>query len=111
MRDFIKNKNMFRYFLPVLCILLAPAAFSQYHTDKKLQLQLKALTDSFHGVAGVYVLNLRTGHEAAINADTVFPTASIVKIPILAGIFDKISQGAYTYHQALVYHEIGRAHV
>jgi beta-lactamase class A len=105
MRDFIKNKNMFRYFLSVLCILLAPAAFSQYHTDKKLQLQLKALTDSFHGVAGVYVLNLRTGHEAAINADTVFPTASIVKVPILAGIFDKINQGAYTYHQALVYHD------
>jgi beta-lactamase class A len=105
MRDFIKNKNMFRYFLPVLCILLAPAAFSQYHTDKKLQLQLKALTDSFHGVAGVYVLNLRTRHEAAINADTVFPTASIVKVPILAGIFDKINQGAYTYHEALVYHD------
>ena len=105
MRDFIKNKNMFRYFLPVLCILLAPAAFSQYHTDKKLQVQLKALTDSFHGVAGVYVLNLRTGHEAAINADTLFPTASIVKVPILAGIFDKINQGAYTYHEALVYHD------
>src|ERR1700722_18367331 len=104
MRDFIKNENMFRYFLLLLCILPA-AAFSQYHTDKKLQLQLKALTDSFHGVAGVYVLNLRTGHEAAINADTIFPTASIVKIPILVGIFDKINQGAYTYHQALVYHD------
>lgn len=105
MQVFIKNKNMLRYFLSVLCILLAPAAFSQYHTDKKLQLRLKALTDSFHGVAGVYVLNLRTGHEAAINADTIFPTASIVKVPILAGIFDKINQGVYTWHEALVYHD------
>ena len=57
------------------------------------------------GLPGVYVLNLRTGREAAINADTVFPTASIVKIPILIGIFDKIAQGAYTYHQALVYRD------
>jgi beta-lactamase class A len=107
MRDFIKNENMRRYFLLLLlaAILLAPAAFSQYHTDQKLQLQLKALTDSFHGVAGIYVLHLRTGHEAAINADTLFPTASIVKIPILAGIFAQINQGAYTYHQALVYHD------
>ncbi len=84
---------------------LAHSAFSQYHTDKTLQLRLKALTDSFHGVAGVYVYNLRTGREAAVNADTVFPTASIVKIPILIGIFDKIGQGAFTYHQSLIYRD------
>jgi beta-lactamase class A len=91
--------------LIVLCVLLPHPALPQYHTDKKLGAQLRALTDTFHGVAGVYVLNLRTGREAGINADTVFPTASIVKIPILAGIFDKITQGAYTYHQALVYRD------
>lgn len=85
--------------------LLTQTVFAQYKTNKKLQTQLKALTDSFHGVAGVYVLNLKTGKEAAINADTIFPTASIVKIPILVGIFDKISQGVYTYHQAMVYHD------
>ena len=78
---------------------------AQYHPDKKLQSQLKTLTDSFHGVAGVYVLNLKTWREAAINADTIFPTASIVKIPILVGVFDKIAQGVYTWHQPLVYHD------
>lgn len=56
-------------------------------------------------MAGVYVLNLRSNHEAAINADTIFPTASIVKVPILVGIFDKIAQGVYTWHQPLVYHD------
>lgn len=84
---------------------MVQTARAQYRTDKKLQLQLKDLTDSFHGVAGVYVLNLRTGREAAINADTIFPTASIVKIPILVGIFDKIAQGAYTFHQPMVYRD------
>jgi beta-lactamase class A len=86
-------------------ILLPRPVYPQYRTDKKLEARLRALTDTFHGVAGVYVLNLRTGREAAINADTVFPTASIVKIPILIGIFDKIVQGAYTYHQALTYRD------
>ena len=73
--------------------LLTQTTYAQYRTDKKLQAQLKALSDSFHGVAGVYVLNLKTGREAAVNADTIFPTASIVKVPILVGIFNKIAQG------------------
>jgi beta-lactamase class A len=89
----------------LLASLLSPYALPQYHTDKRLETQLRALTDTFHGVAGVYVLNLRTGREVAINADTVFPTASIVKIPILVGIFDRIAQGAYTWHQPLVYRD------
>jgi beta-lactamase class A len=91
--------------LILLGTLLPHPALPQYRTDKKLEARLKALTDTFHGVAGVYVLNLKTGREVAINADTIFPTASIVKIPILAGIFDKIAQGAYTWHQALVYRD------
>ena len=76
-----------------------------HRTDDRLTARLHALTDTFHGTAGVYVLNLRTGREAAINADTIFPTASIVKIPIMVGIFDKITSGVYTWHQALVYHD------
>jgi beta-lactamase class A len=89
----------------LLGALLPRPVYAQYRTDKKLEARLRALTDTFHGVAGVYVLNLRTGREVAINADTIFPTASIVKIPILVGIFDKIAHGAFTYHQALVYRD------
>jgi beta-lactamase class A len=94
-----------RLFLSLLLLCALRPAFPQYRTDQRLARQLRVLTDTFHGVAGVYVLNLRTGREAAINADTVFPTASIVKIPILAGIFDKIAQGAYTWHESLVYRD------
>ncbi len=98
---------MLRPLLPLLLagILMPRPVYPQYRTDKKLEARLRALTDTFHGVAGIYVLNLRTGREAAINADTVFPTASIVKIPILIGIFDKIVRGAYTYHQELAYRD------
>src|SRR5579863_600199 len=88
----------------VTLLLILQTAFAQ-HPDKRLEARLRPLIDSFHGVAGVYVRNLRTGREVAINADTIFPTASIIKIPILCGIFDKISQGAYTYEQPLVYRD------
>ncbi|HEY0299427.1 MAG TPA: serine hydrolase [Arachidicoccus sp.] len=63
------------------------------------------MLDSFHGVAGVYVRSLETNKIAAVNADTIFPTASIVKVPILVGIFDKINKGQLSYHQSFVYHD------
>ncbi len=91
--------------LLMMMLLINQPAFCQYRTDKKLEAKLRALVDSFHGTAGIYVRNLKTGKEAAVNADTIFPTASIVKVPILVGIFDKIEQGAFTYHQALVYRD------
>jgi beta-lactamase class A len=80
-------------------------AFSQLKTDKKLEKKLRVLIDSFHGTAGIYVRNLKTGKEVAINADTVFPTASIIKVPILVGIFKKIEEGKFTYHQSMVYRD------
>lgn len=86
-------------------VIVQRPAFSQYKTDKKLEKALRALADSFHGVAGIYVRNLETGREAAINADTVFPTASIIKVPIMIGMFDKIRQGGYTFRQPLVYRD------
>jgi beta-lactamase class A len=66
---------------------------------------LKNLTAGFHGDIGIYVKNLKTGRIAAINADTVFPTASIVKVPILIGIMDKIQRKELSYHQELVYRD------
>ncbi len=92
-------------FLFFIVLNLPQYALSQYKKDKKLESRLKALLDSFHGTAGVYVRNLKTGKEAALNADTIFPTASIVKVPILIGIFNKIQAGTYAYHQPLVYRD------
>ncbi|RNI36962.1 serine hydrolase [Hanamia caeni] len=91
-----------------ICSFMAVFSFTanaQYRTDKKLENKLRVLLSSFHGTAGVYVRNLRTGKEAAIIADTIFPTASIVKVPILVGIFKKIDEGVYTYHQPLIYRD------
>lgn len=89
--------------LVLIIIFTCQNTFSQYHTDKKLENKLRVLIDSFHGIAGIYVRNLKTGKEAAINADTIFPTASIVKLPILIGIFNKIQKGVFTYHQPMLY--------
>ena len=88
--------------LLICCIALLGKADAQ-KTDKKLEREIQSLVSGFHGSVGVYVHDLKRDRIVAINADTVFPTASIVKIPILLGIMQKISTGGLDYHQRLTY--------
>ena len=71
--------------------------------DHRLQHQLDSITAGFHGTVGIYVRHLPSGRSAAINADSVFPTASMVKVPILIGVFDAIEHGRLDFRQPLVY--------
>ena len=71
--------------------------------DKKLQRRLEDALRGFHGDIGIYVKDLKTGKTVTINADTVFPTASIIKVPILIGVMDKIHRGELYYDSALMY--------
>jgi len=73
--------------------------------DKKLQRQVESLVTGFNGDLGIYVKNLKNGKTVRINADTIFPTASMIKIPILIGVMDKINQGQLSYHQSLQYRD------
>jgi beta-lactamase class A len=72
-------------------------------TDQKLQQKIEDMIKGFNGDIGVYVKNLKTGKTIAVNADSVFPTASIVKVPILLGVFDKMIKKELSYHQPLTY--------
>ncbi|ACU63584.1 serine hydrolase [Chitinophaga pinensis] len=88
----------------LLFFLLLPAlTFAQQ--DRKLEKGLRAIITGFQGDVGIYVRNLKTGRYVDINADTIFPTASIVKVPILVGVFDKIEKGELSYHQPLMYRD------
>jgi len=81
------------------------AAFSiqAQRMDKKLQNELQSMVSGYHGDIGIYVKNLRTGKTAVINADTIFPTASIVKVPILLGVADRMNKGELAYDSLLTY--------
>jgi beta-lactamase class A len=83
--------------------LSAAILSSGQKTDKKLNEKLQEAIAGFNGDIGIYVKNLHTGKTVAINADTVFPTASIVKVSILLGIMDKLEKGELIYDQPLEY--------
>ncbi|MEO7960111.1 MAG: serine hydrolase [Ginsengibacter sp.] len=82
--------------------ILALSSFGQ-NIDKKLQKKIDHLAAGFHGTIGIYVHDLKKNKISLLNADTIFPTASIVKIPILIGIMHKINDGALSYHQPVTY--------
>jgi beta-lactamase class A len=98
---------MKKYFLALWFFAVIPSTlFSQtMETDNILKKGLEEITRDFKGIAGVYVYNLKTGKEAGVNADSIFPTASIVKVPIILGLFDKIQKGELTLNDTLLYRE------
>ena len=85
----------------IFVVALVPAQAQK--VNKKLQHSLETLTTGFKGDVGIYVKDLHTGKTVSINADSIFPTASMVKVPILIGIMDKLNKGELKYHQELTY--------
>lgn len=95
---------MKKVFICFICLLSLFKSFSQ-QKDKKLEAAVSKLIEGFNGQIGVYVKSLKTGNTISINGDTLFPTASIVKVPILIGIMDRINKNDLNYHQKLVWYD------
>ncbi|HEU4558216.1 MAG TPA: serine hydrolase [Longimicrobium sp.] len=86
--------------LPLLLAAAGPLAAQRTapasppaRTDRVLQARVEGLTQGFRGTVGIYVRNLRTGASAEIRADSVFPTASMIKVPILLTLYDQVERG------------------
>jgi beta-lactamase class A len=92
-----------KYRFSFLFFFIISIAFGQ--TDKKLTSLLQDAIKGFNGDVGIYVHNLKTGKTAEINADTLFPTASMIKVSIQCGVMDKIEKGELQYNQKLVYRD------
>lgn len=92
---------------PLITLTLLLVGFNIFSQKPKIDLKLQKIlekeTSGFGGQIGVYVENLRTGQFAAMNADTIFPTASMIKIPIMIGTFSHILNGKLKYDEALTY--------
>jgi beta-lactamase class A len=95
--------QVMRLKLLTFTFLITSACFAQ--TDAKLTAKLQDAVKGFNGQVGIYVQNLKTGKTAAINADTLFPTASMIKVSIQCGLMDKIEKGEMQYNQKLVYRD------
>ena len=102
----LRVRRLGRFALLALLLTAGPLArlsAQAAHPDRVLQRKLDSLVHGFHGDVGIYVRHLPSGRTASINADTLFPTASMVKVPIMIGVFDALERGDLDFHQQLVY--------
>jgi beta-lactamase class A len=88
-----------RRVIPIVASLLcaaslgAQAAKPFVRTDTSaLRRTLDAIASAHHGVLGYSVLNLDTGERLSLRGDETFPTASLIKVPILVTLYDLAEQ-------------------
>ena len=87
----------------VFVFLLSSITVSAQKTDKSLQNKITHLLKDFNGDVGVFIYDLSKNKIASVNADTIFPTASMVKVPILIGIMHRIHNDGLKYQQEMTY--------
>lgn len=103
--QYLKIKCFLFIFITAAFFHAGAQSLKPFKKDKKLTKKLEKAIDGFHGDVGIFVQNLRTGKGAALHADTVFPTASTIKVPIMCALFDKIVKGELSYHRELLYRD------
>lgn len=83
--------------LPLLLLLACAPVFAQITVADRLEtktLALIAKADAeLDGVLGVTAIDLTTGRTLAYHADTVFPTASTIKIPVMIQLYRAVRAG------------------
>jgi beta-lactamase class A len=86
--------------VPLLVFCLAASSAAQQPPPQKELLLWQKLDAKVHaedqqldGVMGVMITDLSNSHSISLNADEVFPTASSIKIAILAELYRQVQQG------------------
>ncbi len=70
----------------------APASFTRADTAR-LHHTLDSLANAHHGVVGYTVHDIDTGERMELRGDETFPTASLIKVPILVTVYDLVDKG------------------
>lgn len=61
---------------------------------EQLRRRVERNYSGFKGTAGIVVEDLSTGWEITVNRGSMFPAASLVKIPIMAGCYMAVEEGS-----------------
>lgn len=90
------------FLLVATCLL--PACAPAVDMDA-LEARLGERLGAFDGDAGLYLRHIPSGEEIAIRADSLFPTASMIKVPILVALADRVKRGELAWTQEMVYRD------
>ena len=63
---------------------------------EQLKSEVQNIRQGFPGDMAVYMKNLKTGEEIAIDADSIYETFSVIKIPIMATVLRQAEAGKFS---------------
>jgi beta-lactamase class A len=63
------------------------------YRDKLIE-RLSEINEALDGALGVAVIDEATGTEISLNGEARFPVASVIKVPIMAAVFEASAEGA-----------------
>lgn len=73
--------------------------------DPALLAKLQEAVAGFDGDVGIYARHLGTGATAEIRADEKFPTASMIKVPLLAALYQRVERGEFRLDSLFVFRD------
>jgi beta-lactamase class A len=72
-------------------------------TWKILDGQIREASLDFNGEVGIFIKDLTSNWQIGINQDRLFPSASLVKIPIMAACFSAANEGKIKLNEVLIF--------
>ena len=63
---------------------------------QEMQAALLEASGAYSGNVGIYMKDLHTGRVWEYRADRSFPSASLIKVPIMASVLEKVKEGSLT---------------
>jgi beta-lactamase class A len=82
-------------------LLLAAAGTSRAQDTAAVAAAIRATAAEYGVRAGVMAKRLPDGPTIAVDADSLFPTASVIKLPILVALYRQFEQGALNPGQGI----------
>ncbi len=71
----------------------APALAPVRADTARLRHTLDSLVDAHHGTIGYSIIDIENGVRMSRRGDETFPTASLIKVPILVTVYDLVAKG------------------
>lgn len=86
-------KKTFRAAIAAACLAAIPTAAPAYAQLARLRPQLEQRIAQHKGTVGLAIIDLATGEKLSIRGEEPFPSASVIKLPILVELFHQIQRG------------------
>ena len=90
-------------------LLMGVAALAAAEEPGSAQREVAKRVLAFHGEMGVYAKNLDGGETIAVAPDVRFPTASLIKVAVMAEVFRQMDAGKFDRKTTVTLHDKDKA--